>query len=93
MKKEGFEPTIELDMDMLQDKQFHTYRKTKTANEAIYFKWNPMNLVNKSYVRKTDDAFNNVSLIASLSLSVNLLPQRSSCASTCQNASTRADLT
>ena len=93
MKKEGFEPTIELDMDMLQDKQFHTYRKTKTANEAIYFKWNPMNLVNKSYVRKTDDAFNNVSLIASLSLSVNLLPILSSCVSTCQNASTRADLT
>ena len=62
MKKEGFEPTIDLDMDMLQDKQFHTYRKTKTANEAIYFKWNPMNFVNKAYVRNTDDAYNNVSL-------------------------------
>lgn len=61
MKKEGFEPTIDMDMDMLTDKQFHTYRKTKSANEAIYFKWNPMNLVNKGYVRKTDDAFNNVS--------------------------------
>ena len=61
MKKEGFEPTIDMDMDMLTDKQFHTYRKTKSNNEAIYFKWNPMNLVNKGYVRKTDDAFNNVS--------------------------------
>ena len=63
MKKEGFEPTIDLDMDMLQDKQFHTYRKTKANNEAIYFKWNPMNFVNKSYVRNTDDAYNNVSSI------------------------------
>ena len=61
MKKEGFEPTIDMDMDMLTDKQFHTYRKTKSANEAIYFKWNPMNLVNKGYVRKTDDVVENVS--------------------------------
>ena len=61
MKKEGFQPTIELDLDMMTDKQFHTYRKTKTAHENLYFKWNPLNLVNKAYVRKTDDAFENVS--------------------------------
>ena len=61
MKKEGFEPTVDFDIDLMQDKQFHTYRKTKTAHEAMYFKWNPLNLVNKGYVRKTDDVFENVS--------------------------------
>ena len=62
MKKEGFEPTIDFDIDLMQDKMFHTYRKTKTAHEAMYFRWNPLNLVNKGYVRKTDDVFENVSL-------------------------------
>ena len=61
MKKEGFEPTIEFDLDMMCDKQFHTYRKTKNVNETLFFRWNPMNLVNKSYTRKTDDAYANVS--------------------------------
>ena len=61
MKKEGFEATLDFDIDLLADKQFHTYRRTKTAHEAMYFKWNPMNLINKHYVRKTDDAFENVS--------------------------------
>ena len=61
MKKEGFEPTVDFDIDLMQDKQFHTYRKTKTAHEAMYFKWNPLNLINKGYVRKTDDIFENVS--------------------------------
>ena len=64
MKKEGFEPTIEFDIDMMTDKQFHTYRKTKTAHEALYFKWNPMNLINKDYVRKTNDAYDNVSVFS-----------------------------
>ena len=62
MKQEGFEPTVEIDIDMMQDKQFHTYRKTKTANENIHFRWNPMNLVNKGYKRMTDDAYRNVSV-------------------------------
>jgi len=60
MKKEGFEPTLEFDLDVMADKTFHTYRKTKTANEDLYFKWNPGNLVNKHYVRQTDDAYNNM---------------------------------
>ena len=51
MKREGFEPTYEFDIDAMGDKTFHTYRKTKTANEDIYFKWNPFNFVNKHYVR------------------------------------------
>lgn len=61
MKKEGFEPTIEFDMDMMVDKQFHTYRKTKNVNETLFFRWNPMNFINKTYKRKTDDAYTNVS--------------------------------
>ena len=60
MKKEGFEPTVEFDIDMMNDKTFHTYRKTKTANENIYFKWNPLNLINKHSTRQTDDAYNNL---------------------------------
>lgn len=27
----------------------------------MYFKWNPFNLINKGYVRNTDDMFENVS--------------------------------
>ena len=60
MKKEGFEPTLDLDIDIFADKTFHTYRRTKTAHEFLYFKWNPLNLVNKHYVRQTDDAFENM---------------------------------
>ena len=60
MKKEGFEPTLDLDIDIFADKTFHTYRRTKTAHEFLYFKWNPLNLVNKHYVRQTDDAFENI---------------------------------
>ena len=62
MKKEGFEPMLEIDLDRLQDKEFHTCRKTKTANESLYYKWIPLNLVNKHYVRKADDQFETVSL-------------------------------
>lgn len=57
MKKEGFEPTLEFDLDMMADKTFHTYRKTKNHNEILYFRWNPLNLVNKHFVRQTDDAY------------------------------------
>ena len=56
MKREGFDPTYDIDIDAMADKTFHTYRKTKTANESLYYKWNPLNLINKHYVRETDDA-------------------------------------
>ena len=65
MKKEGFEPTIEFDIDMMCDKQFHTYRKTKNHNTTVFFRWNPLHLVNKGYKRKTDDAYENVSFLFS----------------------------
>ena len=31
MKKEGFDPTVDVDIDTFTDKTFATYRKTKTA--------------------------------------------------------------
>ena len=60
MKKEGFDPTVEVDIDSFADKTFTTYRKTKTQ-EQLYFKWNPMNLINKHYTRSTDDIYEVVS--------------------------------
>jgi hypothetical protein len=54
MKKEGFTPTVEFDIGNFMDKTFTTYRKTKAFNEAIFFRWNPFNLVNKHFTRNTD---------------------------------------
>lgn len=55
MKKAGgFEPTLEMDMDLFFDKMFVTYRKGKTHRESMSFRWNPFNLVNKHYTRRTD---------------------------------------
>ena len=56
MKKEGFDPTVEVDIDQFADKTFTTYRKTKTTKE-LFFRWNPMNLINKHYTRSTDDIY------------------------------------
>jgi Mor family transcriptional regulator len=39
------------------DKTFTTYRKTKTFNEKIFFRWNPFNLINKHYTRSTDQIY------------------------------------
>ena len=61
MQEEGFNNTFDVDIDKLPSKEFHTYRKTKVLNESIYFRWNPFNLVNKHYVRKTDDQYELVS--------------------------------
>ena len=61
MQEEGFRNTFDVDIDKLPSKEFHTYRKTKVLNESIYFRWNPLNLVNKHYVRKTDDQYELVS--------------------------------
>ena len=48
-------------MDEFCDKMFYTYRKTKTAKEAIFFRWNPLNFTNKHYANKTDEAHDLVS--------------------------------
>ena len=57
MAQEGFNQTFELDIDMLLDKTFHSFRKSKTVNENFYFKWNPFNLVNKHYTRNGDQVY------------------------------------
>ena len=57
MAKEGFEQSINFNIDDLIDKAFHSYRKTKTHNEVLYYKWNPFNLVNKHLTRNSDHAY------------------------------------
>lgn len=57
MKKEGFEPTVEFDIGQFMDKTFTTYRKSKTTNEFIFFRWNPFNLINKHFTRSTDHVY------------------------------------
>lgn len=57
MRQEGFEATIEFDIDLMLDKTFATYRKTKVINESIFFRWNPFNMVNMHYTRQTDDVY------------------------------------
>lgn len=66
MKKEGFESTVEFDIGQFMDKTFTTYRKTKSINEAIFFRWNPFNLVNKHFTRNTDHVYDQVSFKARL---------------------------
>lgn len=41
----------------MQDKGFHTYRKSKVLHEDMFFRWNPLNLINKHYTRSTDDHY------------------------------------
>lgn len=62
MKKEGFEQTVDFDIGEFIDKTFTTYRKTKSMNEGIFFRWNPFNLVNKHFTRQTDHIYDQVSL-------------------------------
>ena len=61
MKKEGLQTTVDFDIGHFMDKTFTTYRKTKTFNETIYFRWNPFNLVTKHFTRNTDQVFEVVS--------------------------------
>ena len=54
MAKEGFQNEFDVDIDQLEDKTFHTYRKSKTNTEANHWKWNPFNLVNLHYMRNAN---------------------------------------
>ena len=54
MQKEGMHDKIEFDVGELFDKTFHTFRKAKTFSEAIYYRWNFINLINKHYTRNTN---------------------------------------
>lgn len=57
MTQEGFHNDFKLDLEQLLDKTFHTYRKSKTLNENLFYRWNPFNLVNKHYTRGTDQVY------------------------------------
>jgi len=57
MAQEGFENDFKIDLDQLMDKTFFTYRKSKTLNEDVFFRWNPFNLVNKHYTRGTNQVY------------------------------------
>lgn len=46
--------SIEMDMDDLPNKEFHTFRKTKTHNEAIFYRYHFLNFINKHYTRQSD---------------------------------------
>jgi hypothetical protein len=54
MKAEGFNNTFDVDMDMMLDKTFHTFRRSRVNSEANYHKWNPFNLVNRHYTRHSN---------------------------------------
>jgi len=57
MKEEGMTGNIDIDIGQLMDKQFVTFRKTKNFKEAIYYRWNPLNFINKHYTRSTDHVY------------------------------------
>lgn len=59
MKQEGMAATIDLDMDDLQNKEFVTTRKTKNYSEVQYStKYNFVNLINKHFVRGSNQILN-----------------------------------
>lgn len=51
---------METPSDYLPEKQFYTYRKTKTHKESVYFRWNWVNFINKHYTRATEAAYDEV---------------------------------
>ena len=57
----------------MQDKEFHTYRKSKVLNEDMFFRWNPLNFINKHYVRGSDDNYQSVREIESINFSVTVV--------------------
>ena len=72
MKKEGFESTVDFDIGRFMDKTFTTYRKTKSIHEDIYFRWNPLNLINKHFTRSTDHVYDEVSIKLHLFVVLNI---------------------
>ena len=68
MRKVGLNSTLEFDLDMVPNKEFVTYRKGRNMNEHSNQKWNPFNLVNKHFTRKTNHVYD---LVSSYSLFFN----------------------
>ena len=58
MKEEGMVGNIDLDLDNLPDKEFVTYRKTKSFNENVYmFRYNFWNVFTKNFTRSTNNVY------------------------------------
>lgn len=47
----------EFDLSNFKEKQFYTFRKTKTFEESQFIRYNPVNLINKHYTRHVNDVF------------------------------------
>ncbi len=57
MKQEGMAGNNDIDIGQLMDKEFVTFRKTKSFREGIYYRWNFLNFINKHYTRSTDQVY------------------------------------
>lgn len=57
MKEEGMAGNVEFDMSDLPNKEFITYRKTKSHNETIFFRYHFFNFITKHYSRKTNSVY------------------------------------
>ncbi len=57
MQKEGMAGQVNFDIGDLADKEFYTFRKAKHFKEAIYYRWNFLNMFNKHYTRNADQMF------------------------------------
>jgi len=57
MKRDGLNSTLDFDLEMVPNKEFVTYRKGRNMNEESNAKWNPFNLVNKHFTRKTNHVY------------------------------------
>lgn len=63
MQKEGMSGNIEVDLNDFMSKEFVTFRKTKNYSENQYStKYNFVNLVNKHFVRGSNDILDSVLL-------------------------------
>jgi hypothetical protein len=62
MKREGMAADIEVDLEDFKGKEFVTFRKTKNYSETQYStKFTFVNLVNKHFVRNSNNILNQVS--------------------------------
>lgn len=57
MQAEGFKNTFDMSLDSLPDKGVHSFRKAKTNNKYNFYRWHPLNLTNRAFMRETDYAF------------------------------------
>lgn len=70
--------TVDFNIDDLPDKEFITFRKTKSFNETIYFRYQFFNFVTKHYSRGTNIVYDQVNFINFINNVISL------CQLTCQ---------